>query len=460
MTSKTWSSGVVIDSAWLQDVDTSVYTTVPANQATNTAAITALQTKTANLPTVSAFAGTMMDDANAAAVRTTIGSAASGANTDITSLSAPALGAATATTQAASDNSTKVATTAYADRAGAGTSKIQSISASVAANALTITLQPTTLDFRSTTLGSGTITTVSNAAAISTVISSGSTAGTTNAVKSGIWVAAINNAGTMELAWTNGTPIDETGIINTTAEGGAGAADSGNVWYSTTARTGVAYRIVGRVDSTQATAGTWATAPSLVQGAGGFAFIGSLIAYTRITATNASLARTVGTTRALYRVKGGGGNGGASNGATSGGGGGEGQERVYFDTAPTATYNVTIGAAASSSSIVGSVTVTATGGTNGGSGGAGAGGGPGARQGGSGGLGKVGADGSAGTGAAGGNNGGVGGGVDGGTGGGAGSAGTAGGANTGCGGQGSDIGGGGGAGAAGGTGVVEIWEYA
>lgn len=43
--------------------------------------------------------------------------ALSGANTDITSLAAPALGAATATTQSAGDNSTKVATTAYADAA-------------------------------------------------------------------------------------------------------------------------------------------------------------------------------------------------------------------------------------------------------------------------------------------------------------------------------------------------------
>lgn len=39
--------------------------------------------------------------------------ALSGANTDITSLNAPALGAATATTQSAGDNTTKVATTAF-----------------------------------------------------------------------------------------------------------------------------------------------------------------------------------------------------------------------------------------------------------------------------------------------------------------------------------------------------------
>lgn len=48
-----------------------------------------------------------------AAARTGIGAAASGANTDITSLAAPAIGAATATTATAGDNSTKVATTAF-----------------------------------------------------------------------------------------------------------------------------------------------------------------------------------------------------------------------------------------------------------------------------------------------------------------------------------------------------------
>ena len=47
------------------------------------------------------------------AARTGIGAAASGANTDITSLAAPAIGAATATTATAGDNSTKVATTAF-----------------------------------------------------------------------------------------------------------------------------------------------------------------------------------------------------------------------------------------------------------------------------------------------------------------------------------------------------------
>lgn len=152
-----------------------------------------------------------------------------------------------------------------------GEAQIQPISASVAASALTISASALSLQFRSTTLGSGTVTTVAGTPA-NLVISSGSTLGTVNAVQSGIAVLAINNAGTIELAAVNiagGTDLSETGLISTTAEGGAGAADSATVIYSTTARTSVAYRVIGIIRSTQATAGTWATAPSLIQGAGG-----------------------------------------------------------------------------------------------------------------------------------------------------------------------------------------------
>ena len=152
------------------------------------------------------------------------------------------------------------------------TSKIQPITASAAASALTITLNPTILDFRSATLTDGTVTTIAVPAAISVTISSGSTLGTVSATQSRIVVIAINNAGTIELAAVNisgGTQLDETNLISTTAEGGAGGADSASVVYSATARTSVAYRVVGYIESTQSTAGTWATAPSTIQGVGG-----------------------------------------------------------------------------------------------------------------------------------------------------------------------------------------------
>lgn len=146
------------------------------------------------------------------------------------------------------------------------------ISASVGSNALTVTLNPTTLDFRSATLGDGTVNTRIVSAQITMTVSSGSTLGTISGQASRIVVLALDNAGTVELAVVNlagGVNLDETGVISTTAEGGAGGADSATTVYSTTARTSVPYRVIGFVESTQATAGTWATAPSLVSGSGG-----------------------------------------------------------------------------------------------------------------------------------------------------------------------------------------------
>lgn len=176
------------------------------------------------------------------------------------------------------------------------TSTIQPISASVAASALTISASALSIDFRSATIGSGTVTTVSGTPA-NLVISSGSTLGTVSAEQSRIAVLALNNAGTIELAAVNiagGNDLSETGVISTTAEGGAGAADSASVIYSTTARTSVAYRIIGYIESTQATAGTWATAPSTIQGAGGNALAAmSSIGYGQAWQ---SVTRTFGTT--------------------------------------------------------------------------------------------------------------------------------------------------------------------
>lgn len=149
---------------------------------------------------------------------------------------------------------------------------LQSIGAAVASNALTLTLNPTNLEFRSATLTSGAVNQRAVPAAITLTISSGSTLGTTNAVAARLFVLAIDNAGTVELAVVNaisGLLLNESGVISTTAEGGAGAADSGTTIYSTVARSNVPYRVVGYVEVTQATAGTWVTAPSKVQGAGG-----------------------------------------------------------------------------------------------------------------------------------------------------------------------------------------------
>lgn len=175
--------------------------------------------------------------------------------------------------------------------------QIQPVTASVGASALTATLNPTTLDFRSSTLGSGAVVTRTVAAAVSVVVPSTATLGTVSAVASRIMLLAIDNAGTVELAVVNvsgGNNLDETTLISTTAI--SAAATSANVIYSTTARSNVAFRVVGFVDSTQATAGTWATAPSTIQGAGGNAAQGLMTVGHGQTWTDVTGSRVAATT--------------------------------------------------------------------------------------------------------------------------------------------------------------------
>jgi len=152
----------------------------------------------------------------------------------------------------------------------ASVKQLQSISASVAANALTCTLNPTSLDFRSSPLTSGTINTRTVGAAISVVVPSTATLGTVSATASRLALLAIDNAGSVELAIINlagGTNLDETTLISTTAI--SAAATANNVAYSTTARANVPFRVVGFIDISEAVAGTWASSPTAIQGAGG-----------------------------------------------------------------------------------------------------------------------------------------------------------------------------------------------
>lgn len=145
------------------------------------------------------------------------------------------------------------------------------VAATVGSNALTIALKQSDgtsdpaagaaavqVGFRSSTLTSGSYNQRSVTGALSVVVSSGSTLGTTNGGSFRIYVYAIDNAGTVELAVSR-TLFNEAYTYNTTAEGGAGAADSDSIIYSTTARTAVPIRLIGQLTSTQTTAGTWAT---------------------------------------------------------------------------------------------------------------------------------------------------------------------------------------------------------
>lgn len=146
------------------------------------------------------------------------------------------------------------------------------LSATVAANALTIAAKTyagtdaTSSNkiraiMRSATITSGLVNLRELAGALSLVIPSGQTIGTKSGVAAKLWVYLIDyNSGTLELA-VSYKLFNESGIVTTVA---IAAATDFKTMYSTTARTGVPYRLVGCITITEATAGTWATAPSRV----------------------------------------------------------------------------------------------------------------------------------------------------------------------------------------------------
>lgn len=146
------------------------------------------------------------------------------------------------------------------------------IAASVGSNALTIALKdkagsnpsatsPCRVAMRSSTVTSGVYNIRTVTGALSLVISSGSTLGHADALSQPIYVYLLDNSGTLELA-ASSTLYDSASVLSTTAEGGAGAADSYTVIYSTTARSNVPMRSVAKMLSTQSTAGTWAAVPT------------------------------------------------------------------------------------------------------------------------------------------------------------------------------------------------------
>ena len=148
---------------------------------------------------------------------------------------------------------------------GSAAPKIPVVTATVGSSALTIGMTAQYLDFRSATITSGAITTI-NCAPTALVVPATATLGTVGFIEHRLAVVVINNAGTAELAVANtfGLTIDEGVRISTTLIDTS--SDSAAVWYSAAARTNVAFRVVGYLYSTQDAAGTWASAPSNIQG--------------------------------------------------------------------------------------------------------------------------------------------------------------------------------------------------
>lgn len=178
------------------------------------------------------------------------------------------------------------------------TSKLQSVQASVAASTLTVGVSATTLDFRNATLTSGAPVAGVAVPALTLTVPSGATLGTVNAVAARLVLLVAYNAGTPVLCVTNlagGLQLDETNLISPTTISG-GATSAGVIYSASAVGAGSPYRVVGFVDVTQATAGTWATTPALVQGVGGQA-LGALssLGYGQ-TMQNVTASRAMGVT--------------------------------------------------------------------------------------------------------------------------------------------------------------------
>jgi len=159
--------------------------------------------------------------------------------------------------------------------------------ASVASSALTIAIKgvdgndpsatnPVFVPFRSPTAATGVPVVRRVIAANSLVISSGSTMGFTSATAGRLWIVAFDDAGTIRLGAINclsGTSIyalRDSLLVSSTAEGGAGAADSAQVFYTGTAVTTKALRILGYMEWSAGltTAGTWDIVPTTIQVSG------------------------------------------------------------------------------------------------------------------------------------------------------------------------------------------------
>jgi hypothetical protein len=186
------------------------------------------------------------------------------------------------------------------------------LAASVESNALTIAVKgadgndpsaanPVLIPFRSATAATGTPVIRSLTAATSLVISSGSTLGTANSTAFRLWIVLFDDGGTLRLgaiktlSGTNTYPLRDDVIASSTAEGGAGAADSAHVIYTGTAASAKALRVLGYMDwsSGLGTAGTWSAGPTKIQLYGpGVSLPGAIVQVVH----NASGAVATGTT--------------------------------------------------------------------------------------------------------------------------------------------------------------------
>ena len=149
-----------------------------------------------------------------------------------------------------------------------------SIAGSVGSSALTVAIKnsagsdpsaisPCIISFRSATAATGTYTRVRFTAAASVVVSNGSSLGCPAAAAAcTVYVYAIDNAGTAVLGVVTGKLFDEGTVQSSTAEGGAGAADTIGTMYSTAGQTSKAVRMLARITVTPGASFAWDAGPT------------------------------------------------------------------------------------------------------------------------------------------------------------------------------------------------------
>lgn len=165
-------------------------------------------------------------------------------------------------------NASKLASSAV------GSSVNYSVSTSVGASALTISLKtqsgaapsaasPIKIPFTAaTSAGAAQQSVGSVTSALSITISSAATLGCKSALPCRIYLYALLNSGTVELAVSQSQSFDEGIALSTTLM--SGTSTSAQIMYSTTARASVFVKRLAVITATEATAGTWATLPSTI----------------------------------------------------------------------------------------------------------------------------------------------------------------------------------------------------
>lgn len=136
---------------------------------------------------------------------------------------------------------------------------------------------PVIICFRNSTIGTGNYVYRTLTTALSLVISSTSLLGTVNSTPFKLWAVVFDDAGTLRLGVINTVaggatptgiyPLGQVPIASSTAEGGAGAADAAQTFYTGSAVTSKAYVPLGYLsyEAGLATAGTWSAVPTRIQ---------------------------------------------------------------------------------------------------------------------------------------------------------------------------------------------------